>query len=188
MLLLTSRCALVALALLGLLGSFASANADPGGQFATASVSCASNGVGNYTTGPISAGRDGYMVRLAAVGSGGALWDNDPFGIGEKGLKGSDTVWASGLPFGAGASLDGSLSCDTGSAFSGAVTFFEVPPAPTSYSGATTFGSSASRIAFRAPGEAQYVADLTLTQGAVQLSGGGFDQSSPRPAPISSAR
>jgi hypothetical protein len=170
------RCALVALPGLALLGSFASAHADPGGQFASASVSCASNGVGHYTTGPVSPGRDGYVVRLAAVGSGGALFQDDAFNF-ERRLVGSDTVWASGGSFGAGASLDGLLHCDSGSSFSGAVTFFDVPTAPVSYSGATTFGSWESVVDFRAPGEAQYVAELTLTQGAVQLSGGAFQQS-----------
>ena len=75
------------------------------------------------------------MVRLAASGTGSGQWRGLDIG-------GSDTVWDYGGSVSAGSSLEGSVFCDIGAAFSSSLTFYDTPAAPTSFSGATTFMSS----------------------------------------------
>jgi FlgD Ig-like domain len=150
----------------------ASAKAGPPVEFGTAATSCMDGGGGNYTTGPVGQARESYVVRLAASGTGFGQWA--PLDIG-----GSDTAWMFGGSVAAGSSLEGAVFCNPGAAFSSSLTFFDTPATPTSFLGATTFMSTWSRsyLGFRAPGTAQYVAELTLHQGAVRLIGGSFEQS-----------
>jgi FlgD Ig-like domain len=94
--------------------------------------------------------------------TGGVTW------FGELDSSGPDTIWSKAPSVNAGGVEQGGVSCTT-SSDSFSASFLDVPATPVELSGATSFGDSPSEVWFNAPGEAQYVADLSLAGGALEL-------------------
>jgi hypothetical protein len=140
--------------------------ADPE-QFSSLSANCDHNYGGNFYGSPVSSSHPDVLTRYTANG-GQASLDGRPVGAG-------DIVWSTGESVAANDSPSVYASC-----YSSAMnvpftaTYFDRPTTPTTFSGAgNTWGNA---LGFVAPGEAQYVADLSLTGGGVELqSTGSYD-------------
>lgn len=149
-----------ALSLVALLVPATSGAANPV-SFLSASGTCSppDNGTDWSTAGAGSAHPDTIATYAA---EGPVSWSPGPETVGP------DLVWSHGPSFDAGDSAQGLVICGSPTPFS--VHFYDLPTTPTSFSGATTPGSFDSQLYFDAPGKAQYVADLSLSGGAVTLS------------------
>jgi len=144
--------------------------ADPP-PFASTSGVCNPNGGTDYA---VAAQQSHPSVIARLVASGPGRWDAYAQQFASWRFAGADTLWEDHGSVVAGGTLQGTLYCDE--AISYTVHFFDVPLSPTSFSGTTSPLYSpddpwGSHLFFRAPGTAQYVVDLTLSQGAVDLSG-----------------
>jgi hypothetical protein len=119
------------------------------------------DGAGRYWYPP-GAGNDEYTVF-------GAGFNIDPNGAG--------TYWQPAGSVSAGQAAYGKLSCEN-SPVAYKVDWFETPSTPTSYAGVQSTGGF-SVPTFVAPGAGQYVADVSVSQGAVQVSPAGEIVSAP---------
>lgn len=93
-------------------------------------------------------------------------------------ITGADTIWDDGGSVDAGVPVSGYVDCMQHDNVAYTVTQFDTPSAPTRFSGSSTPGGSdessgdpfGSNLSFRAPGDAPYVADVTVSQGAVNVT------------------
>ena len=155
---------LVALALLQPASSLA---ADPV-AFLSASGTCNSSpGYTLWSTAAVGSAHDDIIVGYQAQGA--ADFSSDT--ADSASMVGPDKFWGNATPLNAGDSEEGEVDCGSSTPFN--VNFYDTPTSPTTFSGATSFGSFDSRLFFIAPGEAQYVADLTLSGGTLRLDAGG---------------
>ena len=137
--------------------------------FASVSGTCDSSdsSSSSYETAPQPAARTAVIARLEVqAGSGGSTFGS---------FSGPDTIWASAGSVSAGDRLRGYVYCSPDSPYT--VTYYDRPTTPTAFSGSTTPGGTDSSLPFRVPGGAQYVADLSLSQGAVTLDQRAFASS-----------
>lgn len=135
--------------------------------FASANGTCTHTGPGrtiaHYDSGPVPANHQNVIARY--VTDAPATWN-----FNQVEAAGPDSIWTRVHAVNAGDSEAGTVECTERS---GTVHFradyYNVPTASTSFSGANTFRSDPSTLPFKAPGEAQYVANLSLRGGAVTL-------------------
>ncbi len=80
---------------------------------------------------------------------------------------GADTIWSGGPKLLAGETASGTAQCAVATTYS--VAFYAMPTTPTSYTGANSYRSTSSDLHFLAPGEAQYVANIALSSGAIEV-------------------
>ena len=143
-----------------------------GAPFVSHSGTCpASPGFTTFTV-PISADHPDPVVELTADGPA-TLRDASGDGVD---TGGAGAVWE---PWGASLSRGGHVTVEVDCSGPTDVNFtfdlYDAPSTPFTVSGAVTSChtcSSRNDLRFSAPGTAHYVADLTLTQGSVDLSGG----------------
>ncbi len=158
------RAAIAGLCLL--MSSAASARADPAGPFATVSGGC-----GEATGAPVSVAHPNVVVRIA-VSSGDANFDA---GARVSWAGPGDTVWVTGASLNPGdtPSVSTSTGCDSGTAYT--AEFFDDPSAPATYTGVSSPQASSlaapcnSLLLWEAPGSAPYVANVTLSGGAISI-------------------
>lgn len=140
-----------------------------------------SDDVVDWATAAASSSHDDYLVRYTTQGGPStALVYGTSYGIYSNG---SDSIWSAAFDgdhryLSAGESIEGSVGC-YGSNLSFTVAFLDPPATPTAFSGSSSYSTyfgGDSIVAFAAPGEGQYVADLTLGSGAVTLQTDGFDR------------
>ncbi|MDT7784337.1 MAG: FlgD Ig-like domain, partial [Pseudonocardiales bacterium] len=137
--------------------------------FATMNVDCPSGTDKKFLANPASASHDATLVRYAVTA--GKPYLIRP-GMGVFPPAGT-VLWQVAGPVAAGESPSVDARCTAASAFT--ATFYDRPSAPSTFAGEGGDPSgphSNSELGFIAPSTAQYVADLTLTSGAVQLSEG----------------
>jgi FlgD Ig-like domain len=152
----------VSLVVVGLLGLPGVAIADPT-PFATVTDTCAGGdpdyGTHYFSGDTQSAAHTDVLERITSSGSG-AL-DGNSFG-------GGDVIWQGADSVGAGRSPGGLVECSQSIDFT--ASFFDVPLTPTSFAGAMTAGSGrSSTVSFATPASADYVADFTIRQGALNV-------------------
>jgi D-glucuronyl C5-epimerase C-terminus/PASTA domain len=151
----------------------ASAASGLGAPFVSHSGTCpASPGYTTFTA-PISADHSDPVAELTADGSA-TLRDAQHDGVD---TGGAGTVWEPwGESLSAGASVEVEVDCSSSSTdVSYTFNLYDAPSTPFTVSGAATSCPTCSPqndIRFSVPGTAHYVADLTLAQGSVDLSGG----------------
>jgi hypothetical protein len=143
-----------------------------GAPFFSHSGTCSASAGSTTFTAPISAGHPDPLAELTADGpatlhaaSGDAV---DTGGAG--------TVWDPwGKSLSPGEPVTVEVDCNGSTDVSFTFDLYDAPSTPFTVSGAVTSCPACSPrndIRFAAPGTAHYVADLTLTQGSVDLSGG----------------
>ena len=168
-----------------------SASADPA-PFASAAGTCSSSSdaFSPFSAAAQTSDHPAVLIRLNTTGGPGNvdLGQSDPghfvFPTPAGRFTAADTIWFVGLPVPAGQGPTGFVDCSLApSGFAYSLSFFDVPRVPVSFSGASTFEAggdfahgigSQSELRFVAPLKGQYVADVVLTRGAVELL---FDQS-----------
>jgi len=150
----------------GLAGSAFAANPVP---FSTSSGSCGPrSSTIESTTQP--SGRSSVLARISTLGSLGSISG----GEGSLFLSG-DTVWLTLNAVPAGGRAHATIFCDSVGSWS--TEFSEVPTTPTAFSGRTTgagwqpYAYMQSQVAFRPPAKTNYLADLTISGGAVRIDG-----------------
>lgn len=139
--------------------------------FASASGTCNSSELlPIWTTAPVASNHPNVIAKYT-TGAGPADWS-----IRERDHELSldepeaDSFWASAPELMAGESASGNIECHSATApVPYTAELFNTPSTPTTFSGATSFMGSPSEPWFSAPGEAQYVADLSLSAGSVEL-------------------
>ncbi len=132
-----------------------------------------------WTASPSEAAHAEVLARYQTA-AGPAFFTGFPGGtaVTDGTLAGADTLWVISPPLGAGELASGKIYCTSKSTGPYSVTFFDVPSTPTSFSGASSFGTEASVVQFNAPSEAEYAAELSLSGGgSIQLSDGARMQS-----------
>ena len=138
--------------------------------FASASGSCEKE-ESVWATAPVAANHSDVIARYQ-TSAGPVTFTGYPGGsaVSEGYIVGPDTLWVGWPSISAGETISGKVYCDrehpTGPY---SVVLYDVPTAPTAFSGASSFGTEANDVLFDAPGEAQYVADLSLSGGSVAL-------------------
>jgi hypothetical protein len=137
------------------------AQAELGSPFMSVTGNCA-NSFGTSVFSPTpGASHTAVLRRITASGHGS---------VGVTSFSGPGTYWQQGSPLGASSSETLSFSCPS-SSFGATVDWFDEPTLPATFEGdAGPTADGDSRVQFNAPGEAQYLAQLTLTGGAVTLS------------------
>lgn len=92
----------------------------------------------------------------------------------EKWLQGPDVAWFDvNEEISVGGILSGSVACQGIGAGTFAVEMFDIPAAPTTFQGRLTrqvFGTNS--IVFRSLGAAEHIAEISVTQGALEVDGG----------------
>jgi hypothetical protein len=153
------------------------AAADPSSPFAAISGSVDAGTYDMSVAGlPVPNAHPNVIARLTQTGSSRLYLGSD----GGNGYVGSgDVIWVnpsySSLDPGATPSVTVSNNDDAnGAAFS--VELFDEPTAPLSYAGVSSTASNASQLLFLTPGTAPYVANVSVSGGAIQVSGGSSDQ------------
>lgn len=131
----------------------------PGPPIASAAGRCDSN-VTDFATGPVAGDHPEVVGRLSTQGAGGD-YRSRHFGSG-------DTVWSPTSPLRSGESGEERIICFGTTDFT--LELFDVPVPPASFSGSSNPDRDGSGVVFRAPGAGQYVADVSVTQGAVAVS------------------
>lgn len=127
-----------------------------------------------WSTGMIDQARDSFLFRYAVAGGPTQLQLDDSIVGSILPTQGPDTVW--GAPDGqvqGGAPFTGSVSCNGANAGAFSVQLYDIPDTPTSFSGAVTDDGSLlvpNEIAYRAPAEGYYVADVSVSQGALEFN------------------
>lgn len=146
-----------------------------GAPFVSHSGTCPSSPGYTTFTAPISADHSDPVAELTANGRA-TLRDAHHDGVD---TGGAGTVWEPwGESLSPGEYVDVEVDCNSSTDVSYTVNFYDAPSTPFTVSGAVTSCPTCSPqndIRFSAPGTAHYVADLTLTQGSVDLSGGPGD-------------
>jgi hypothetical protein len=171
----------VALGVLGILVVCGTAVGDPSGPFATLSGSVAPFGSQTFNAPPVIGSHGSVMVRLAVLSGtsnvfGGVVGDTGPYAFAFT--PGSMQWLPTTVSYGPGDSPGFSVANNDASlTASFTAQFYDLPAAPATYSGAsvydsTSFATQDSNLEFVVPGSAQYVVDLSLSGGAVTLSGG----------------
>lgn len=153
----------------------ASAASGLGAPFVSHSGTCpASPGYTTFTV-PISADHSDPLAELTAAGPA-TLRDAHYHAVD---TGGAGTVWEPwGESLSAGQSVNVEVDCNSSTDVSYTFSLYDAPSTPFTVSGAVTSCPTCSPqndIRFSAPATAHYVADLTLTQGSVDLSGGPGD-------------
>jgi hypothetical protein len=156
-------------------GRAASAASGLGAPFVSHSGTCpASPGYTTFTA-PISADHPDPVAQLTTDGPA-TLRNASHDGVD---TGGAGTVWE---PWGKNLSLGESVTvevdCNSSTDVSFTFDLYDAPTTPFTVAGAVTNCPTCSPqndIRFSAPGAAHYVADLTLTEGSVSLSGGPSD-------------
>jgi D-glucuronyl C5-epimerase-like protein/PASTA domain-containing protein len=147
-----------------------------GAPFVSHSGTCPSAAGETTFTVPISADHPDPVAELTADGPA-TLRDAHGGGVD---TGGAGTVWEPwGESLSAGDSVNVEVDCSGSTDVSFTFNLYDAPSTPFTVSGAGTSCPTCSArndIRFSAPGTAHYVADLTLTQGSVDLSGGPSDQ------------
>lgn len=140
--------------------------------FASASGSCNQQSKA-WSTGTVSETRDQFLARYTQAAGPTTLWVGDFIDGTNAEVAGPDTVWVAGYDAIGGAPFSGSVSCQSTNAGAFSVQLYDIPDAPTSFSGALTHTTiPENRVAFNAPGDGYYVADVTVTQGALDINDG----------------
>jgi hypothetical protein len=146
-----------------------------GAPFVSHSGTCPSSPGQTTFTVPISAAHADPVAELTADGPA-TLRDAHGHGVD---TGGAGTVWQPwGESLSPGGSVDVEVDCNSSTNVSYTFNLYDAPSTPFTVSGAVTNCPACSPrndIRFSAPGAAHYVADLTLTQGSVDLSGGPSD-------------
>jgi hypothetical protein len=167
--LLTTGAAVLALAAVAV-GS--SGDRAVGAPFVSHSGTCPPTPGYTTFTVPISAGHSDPLAELTAEGPA-TLRDANHHGVD---TGGAGTVWEPwGTSLSAGESVDVEVACNSSTDVSFTFDLYDAPTTPFTVSGAVTscpMCSPQNDIRFAAPATASYVADLTLTQGSVDLSDG----------------
>ncbi|MGO9794100.1 MAG: FlgD immunoglobulin-like domain containing protein [Solirubrobacteraceae bacterium] len=185
---LSITCLRAAIAGLCLLMSFAaSACADPAGPFATITGTVAAGSLQVFTAAPVATAHSNVVFRVTENGSQGfvnfAVYDGVNGDMGEVfGLAPTDVAWqGAGVAYAPGDIPEIQVNNWDSSPVAFSVEFFDEPSSPASYSGSSfqaTTGpnccspSDDSQLLYSVPGTATYVADVTLSGGAIQLEGG----------------
>ncbi len=166
---------LVLLSVLTLVLSAAgSGQAAPPSPFASASGVCPDSDPLQLPTQQVA--HPDVLLRVTSTGSGELRWP-DIFGSdGTNSIAGADTTWDLFGSISAGETPSVVMLCSAPLSYT--VDLLDVPTTPTSFSGSTTFGqntyngesATGSFVVFKAPARAQYVADVTLTQGGIRLT------------------
>ena len=156
-----------------------SAAADPTGPFATITGTVAANSGRHFSAEPVATGHSSVVFRVTETGgqaefyTGGA---GDPAGDLEPG----DVFWGGvGYSYAPGDTPSIFVENFDSQDVSFSVEFFDQPQAPATYSGSSFLPSfnacscnpDESVLHLSAPGTARYVADVTLSGGAITLSG-----------------
>lgn len=143
--------------------------------FATVSASCDEH-YPFVQTPPQPAAHPNVVARLELSGLADAEYSLFQQWASPTHIYGNEVLWEpaeEGL--GVGSSYFWTLGCWPGSY---TLQLFDVPTTPTSFTGTTAYGDGSwepgtgSTLAYRAPAGAPYVADVTLTQGAIRLTPG----------------
>ncbi|MGO9901117.1 MAG: FlgD immunoglobulin-like domain containing protein [Solirubrobacteraceae bacterium] len=165
----------------------ASTRADPAGPFATITGTVAADSLQYFTAAPVAAAHSNVVFRVTENGSQGFVnfyvYDGVNGDMGEVlGLAPSDVAWqGADVAYAPGDIPEIQVNNGDSSPVTFSVQFFDEPQAPASYSGSSfqaTIGpnccspSDDSQLLYSVPGTATYVADVTLSGGAIQLSGG----------------
>lgn len=147
----------------------------PGAPFVSQSGTCPSAAGETTFTVPIPADHSDPVAELTADGPA-TLRDAHGDGVD---TGGAGTVWEPwGEALSAGDSVEVEVDCSGPADVSFTFSLYDAPSTPFTVSGAGTNCPTCSPrndIRFSAPATAHYVADLTLTQGSVDLSGGPTD-------------
>lgn len=149
-----------------LLALVASAAANPPSLIQTISGTCDhSSGFASHFGTPVSGNHPNVVESFQG---GSATVD---FNVLEEEAGPGDIVWDSGSALNANDTPSVTTNCSADTPFS--VSFYDVPSTPASFTGAgeASLNLSASLTPFLVSHTAHYVADLSLNQGAVQLSG-----------------
>jgi hypothetical protein len=159
-----------------LVATVATASADPSSPFATLVGSVDSSGASATVVGtPVPSAHENVLVRLTQSGS-----SKLQFGFGEVNpadVGSGDVIWTHGPYLNAGDIP--SLSAQDFDAVNGAsfsAEYIDEPTAPTSYSGTSSTASDDSELSFFTPGTAPYIASVSVSGGAIQVSGGAASQ------------
>jgi len=156
-------------------GRAASAASGLGAPLVSRSGTCpASPGYTTFTA-PISADHPDPVAELTADGPA-TLRNASHDGVD---TGGAGTVWEPwGESLSTGESVTVEVDCNSSTDVGFTFNLYDAPSTPFTVAGASTkcpTCSSRNDIRFSTPGTAHYVADLTLTQGSVDLSGGPSD-------------
>jgi hypothetical protein len=158
----------------GILASpISAADADPGSPFASISGAVSAGGHAEVAGLPVPAAHPHVIMRLTQTGSSQV----DLYVDGEEpDVSSGDVVWSvsdsldpGDTPSASAENLDGV----NGATFS--AEFFDEPTAPVSYSGVSSIGSTSAQnsiLPFFTPGTAPYVASVSVSGGAIQVTGG----------------
>ena len=139
----------------------APAYADDPVAFSDLSANCDHDHEQSFHGSPVTAAHPGVVVRYS-VDAGSARLNSWTVGQG-------DVVWAAAAGLDPNDSPSVYASCyESSFDVPFTATFFDRPGTPTTFSGAG--GTNGNYLGFVAPGAAQYVADLTLTGGGVEIS------------------
>jgi hypothetical protein len=150
------------------------AQADPGAPFSAISGSVnAGDQDDQFSGAPLGSGFSNVVVETSQTGASQVQFD----ARFETEVGSGDVVWSPAAEFDAGdtPSFDATDDDDTNGA-SVSAEFFSVPYGPVSYSGVTSTQSGESELPFMTLGDAPYVANVTVSGGAVSV-GGGTDNS-----------
>ena len=154
-----------------------SATADPTGPFATITGTVAANSGDHFSAQPVATGHSSVVFRVTETGGRAEFYTGgDPAGDLEPG----DVFWGGvGYSYAPGDTPSIFVENFDSQAVSFSVDFFDQPQAPATYYGSSFLPSlnscscspDESVLHFSAPGTARYVADVTLSGGAITLSG-----------------
>jgi hypothetical protein len=174
---LSSRCRTVALtagiAIGFLAAAVPAAEGDPSSPFAAISGSVDAGIDGGTTTTAagfaVPSSHQNVVVSLSQTGSSQLGLDSNG---GSADVGSGDVVWTGGSSLEAGDTPSVTATNDdeaNGATFS--ANFFDEPTAPISYSGVSSTASDDSQLLFLTPGTAPYVASVTVSGGAVRVTG-----------------
>lgn len=149
------------------LASAGSARAAAPVQWGAASGVCAGSTTIKSATQQIR--RDAGLIRIR--GNGGPFGLSYMYGVGVVPTFGaSDVTWATTNEVSVGSAAEVSMYCNGGSTAWDAG-FYDVPTVPTAFDGRHSNANSAADLEVKIPRAGQYVADVTVDQGAVSVDG-----------------
>ena len=141
------------------------------GSFGTASGSCNDNAdrPASVSSAPIAAGAPDVLARIQLSGGAGEVTAQDAISAA---YRGGDTSWLDLGAVPAGGAARATIICRSG-ATSYELAFDPPPVLPATFSGSsshdTNVSLASSRLAFTVPATGHYLADVSLTRGAVEL-------------------
>jgi hypothetical protein len=179
------------------------ASADPtGGPFETITGTLAPGDDQNFSaTAPLATAHRNVIVRFAVSGPGatGVSLDNpawSPEGINDA--EAGEVIWTPmpnydynpSVGYGVGDTPTVEVSNNGATSASFEIDMYDVPSAPVAFSGASFDDTAAdtappSDLQFVAPGAAPYVANVTITSGAISVSTGSGTQTMTSPGQVS---